>query len=155
MLEKWEGKLIFCSLLEIWKLVKMSHFGRFFLFEPKIHNLTGFWLFFDFSGGNKSAQNKRTIISENSHKIIYFVNFWKQCEWVRFSQNREFRLVLGWGGKYRKEIELSARKSKVGILPTWNSALKTWLCLHSGMSWPMAWSAVSGPQGWFAFVPVA
>lgn len=33
--------------------------------------------------------------------------------------------VLGWAGKYRKEIELSIQKTKIGILPTRNSAFET------------------------------
>ena len=33
--------------------------------------------------------------------------------------------VVGWAGKYRNEIELSVQKTKIGILPTWNSAFET------------------------------
>ena len=44
---------------------------------------------------------------------------------IRIAQNLTFLADVGWGGKNRKENELSIQKTKNGILPTRNSALKT------------------------------
>jgi hypothetical protein len=53
-------------------------------------------------------------------------------------------------GKYRKEIELSARKTQIGILPTRNSALEIASDLRSQMMGWGAKSPVSAPGEVFA-----
>ena len=63
-----------------------------------------------------------------------------------------FRLVVGWAGKYRKEIELSTQKTQNGILPTPYSALKTGSGLRNQMGDQEAKSPVWRPGCGFAFV---
>ena len=54
--------------------------------------------------------------------------------------------VLGWAGKYRKEIELSIQKIKNGILPTVNSALKTVIGLRFKISRYTSKTAISAQE---------
>lgn len=62
--------------------------------------------------------------------------------------------VVGWAGKNRKEIELSVQKTKIGILPTRNSAFETGFGLRFQTAWWMPELPVFAPWVLFAIVQI-
>lgn len=94
----------------------------------------------------KTPENTLWLAPQNTHKQSAFVNIWQILDFARIEQNLKNRAALGGREKKRKEIELSIQKSKNGILPTPNSALKTVVGLRFKISRCTSKTAISAQE---------
>ena len=98
--------------------------------KRKISVFEAFLPIFQFSGAEKVLYFSLPSYRKNPVFIVLLAHFREMGKCARIAQNQENKAELGWGAKFRKEIELSVQKTKNGILPTVNSALRTDPRLH-------------------------